>query len=170
MAYPPRRDTITLLSIAALAVALYFWLTSHYSYYTSSHRGRVLVLVVRTASDTDDWLRGRRLTVDLWRNLRPKETLEFAGIQVAPLTTIDRYEYTYYSGATKGLGAVKLQYGLFAVPYWLIATAAAAPAAGRTAVAVRRRRRVRRGHCAQCGYDLRESPDKCPECGTAVPR
>jgi hypothetical protein len=34
----------------------------------------------------------------------------------------------------------------------------------------RRRRLVARGACAACGYDLRASPGRCPECGATASR
>jgi hypothetical protein len=51
------------------------------------------------------------------------------------------------------------------LPYWLITPVVAVlpgVAAWRWG---RRRRRLAGGRCATCGYDLRATPDTCPECG-----
>jgi hypothetical protein len=50
-------------------------------------------------------------------------------------------------------------------PFWAITPLAALPAG---LIAWRRRvprRRVAKGLCPGCGYDLRASPENCPECG-----
>jgi hypothetical protein len=53
-------------------------------------------------------------------------------------------------------------------PHWLAALLfALLPAIWVTGL-VRRRRRVRGQRCAACGYDLRATPERCPECGTVA--
>jgi hypothetical protein len=56
------------------------------------------------------------------------------------------------------------------VPYWFLATITAMPPLLFVVTLRRRARRRATGICAQCGYDLRASPDRCPECGTPVSR
>jgi hypothetical protein len=57
------------------------------------------------------------------------------------------------------------------VPYWMLATVTAIPLPVGIWAWLRRgraRRAVRLGLCRRCGYDLRASPGRCPECGTAA--
>jgi hypothetical protein len=58
------------------------------------------------------------------------------------------------------------------VPFWALLALFASPWAIQLISMTRQRRRQRRIDarvCLRCGYDLRASPGRCPECGTVTP-
>jgi hypothetical protein len=56
------------------------------------------------------------------------------------------------------------------MPHWVLAAALALPPALWWGPRwLRRLARRRKGLCLRCGYDVRASTEKCPECGTPVP-
>jgi hypothetical protein len=54
------------------------------------------------------------------------------------------------------------------LPLWFLAITTGLPPALWLRAFRRRRRRRREGLCRRCGYDLRASPERCPECGQAI--
>lgn len=76
----------------------------------------------------------------------------------------------FFAGPSTG-GEVVLRYNWHEVigfPYWMIVIATAPLPGMRAAHWMRRRRRASRGLCLACGYDLRMTPERCPECGVAA--
>ncbi len=79
---------------------------------------------------------------------------------------------SYTTGMELGSVGMHSEMGRVSVPYWLML----AVTAGVTAVGIgravvqgwRARRRRREGCCRVCGYDLRATPERCPECGALV--
>ena len=52
-------------------------------------------------------------------------------------------------------------------PYWLVLILTSLLPLAESARIYRRRSPQAAGLCPRCGYDLRASPERCPECGTA---
>jgi hypothetical protein len=73
----------------------------------------------------------------------------------------------FFSGPSTG-GKVVPRYNahdVLAFPHWMGVAAAAVLPAVWWITSKRLERRRSRGLCLQCGYDLRATPERCPECG-----
>jgi hypothetical protein len=53
------------------------------------------------------------------------------------------------------------------IPFWFLIGLTAVPAIV-CEIWIRRQRRRSVGFCEKCGYDLRATPERCPECGLAI--
>jgi hypothetical protein len=79
----------------------------------------------------------------------------------------ERLGFAFKATLARGTGFEQIQRNV-EIPYWFVMVlllAGGLPALWRGRRAYTRRRRVRLGLCRACGYDLRATPGRCPECG-----
>lgn len=67
--------------------------------------------------------------------------------------------------AAGGTVASQWKFSSIIVPYWALVTPLSLLALRIFSSRITRWRRKRKGQCLTCGYDLRQSPERCPECG-----
>ena len=65
----------------------------------------------------------------------------------------------------RGFGRDNLSRTAITAPAWPVVFLLLILPAFRLIAVIRRRNRVAHGHCLRCGYDLRASSGRCPECG-----
>jgi hypothetical protein len=71
----------------------------------------------------------------------------------------------FYIATSTPLGDANRRNWCVIFPHWaLVGVTAIAPAVVGIR-SIRRRRRAALGRCAGCGYDMRATPERCPECG-----
>jgi hypothetical protein len=85
-----------------------------------------------------------------WAGFYSASAMSFGGVAIIDINRPD---------------AVTRHYG---APYWFILAITGFLPFGWTVRVMRRRNRPVHGLCARCGYDLRASTNRCPECGAAV--
>jgi hypothetical protein len=145
-------DILAILSLLMLALATYFWLRSFLpaDLHVGLRDGKLILVF-----DDSPWSE-RATILDALRSARVNraEHWGFMGIEVL-------------SGGNSRFTEGTIRIIAVPIPY-LMLLLAVAPTWWWIS-ARRGRKRGNAGLCLHCGYDLRESAGRCPECGTAVP-
>jgi len=165
------RHLFTMLSVLSLLLCVATWVLWVRSYWridgisnernddrggkeiaVESVRGQVLIMSL-----------GRD---DLWPGIRGWESIH------RPLSDDENYDWTtapWHGFGMTHWGHRTNRFVMVAIPHWGLAAAFGLVPAARCFSTARARSRRRRQRCESCGYDLRASPERCPECGVVNP-
>jgi hypothetical protein len=75
------------------------------------------------------------------------------------------FGYVSEKQSAQGLKDATVTTRSYWLPHWLVAGVASVVPLRWMIALITRARRLRRGLCARCGYDVRVSQGRCPECG-----
>lgn len=127
----------------------------------TSNEGRI---ILRWFSDADVWKSGH------WRLASFHAEPDFDPRDKSLRERFVAY-YEYDSGATPPLFSASPLLSVSTVAihdFWLVVLTLLLPV-GSFVRRAKQRQRLREGLCLTCGYDLRASIERCPECGTPIP-
>src|SRR4051812_39306604 len=145
------------LSLLLCLTSIIFWYRSHHI--TNPSLKIADSINIRTA-DPRWWINTHPNHLTLCRQIgrdwdRPLKSFDFLGVN--------------FGG---GWGEGSMLWNLV-IPFWLLTALFCVLPLCDFILAITKSVRNTKGHCRHCGYDLRASPDRCPECGqpnSAVPR
>ncbi len=147
------RSTLTILSLIGLMLSLALWGVSNWRIKYRTNRGQFLVWNGKIGYDR--YMAGSHVRTDTKRFPR--------GWVVYGLRKSNRFSTILtpdFSRNPFGLG----------IPLWIPTLLFAVWPASLLLPFHRRRKRKKLGLCVKCGYDLRGSKNRCPECGTEFPK
>ena len=151
---PRLRRLPYLLAPAALVLIGFAWLRSYLplDWTVTARDGRVLVMFAEGNWAQYIMPKGAE---------QPRIDLAWSRARTSPAThwEVLGFEYVSVRGSTS-------RCALLAIPFYAVALPVAAVAAWSLYALRRSHPRFLPGHCRKCGYDLRQSKDRCPECGT----
>ena len=78
---------------------------------------------------------------------------------------VDRIGFGYWTETGKVFSLETRTWGCL-LPFWFLTLLTSLLPGTRLLLFLRRRRKRSESFCQKCGYDLRATPDRCPECGT----